>query len=98
MLSLLVALAAPAPDTDVRAFMLCARQAAVRLEPSEDAPEDVAAAAVFSCQQLEAKLLSDNPERAGDYRRTALFYARAQAVAARLCRKTKDCSVASLPE
>lgn len=83
--------------TLTRTYMLCVRRTAVRLEPSGDSPESVAKAAVFACQREEAALFAARPQDVNELRETALFYATGQAVAARLCRKTKDCGVTPLP-
>ena len=85
--------ATPAEDQIVRNYMLCVRHAAVRLEPSEAPPEDVAKAAVFSCQAEETPALNIDVSQAMHLRETALFYGVGQAVAARLCRRTHDCGV-----
>lgn len=94
MTMLLAAAAQSASPDPIEAYMLCARRMAVRLEPSGDAAADVARAAVFACQDKEAIALNIDPSRASQLRETALFYAGGQAVAARLCRRTNDCSVA----
>lgn len=84
--------------TLTREYMLCVRTKAIRLEPSGDSPEDVAKAAVFACQREEATVFAVLPREATQLRDTAIFYGTGQAVAARLCRKTHDCSVATLPK
>ncbi len=98
ILALALALATSQTDDDsVRDYMLCVRRAAVRLEPSEASPEDVAKAAVFSCQTAEARAFNMHLAQANQLRETAIFYGVGQAVAARLCRRTRDCDVVPLP-
>ncbi len=94
--------AAAGPDTDqmVRNFMLCVRGMAERLEPSEVAPSEVALAAVFMCSEEEVAaanaVLQDRESGISPIklRDTAEFYGAAQAIIARLCRKTQDCGLA----
>jgi hypothetical protein len=83
-------------------FMICVRRTAERLEPSGDAPKDVAEAAVFLCLPKEtaaanAAIQAGDMQMMGSLRGTATFYGAGQVVAARLCRKTKDCGLAPLP-
>jgi len=83
--------------------MLCVRRLAVRLEPSNDPPEDVARAAAFVCQGLELRAINlslDNPPPGGspiELRATAIYYGAGQTVIARLCRLRHDCSVLPPP-
>ncbi len=104
VLIIAVAITAPAfaashdKDSIVRAYMLCVRTTAERLEPSGDAPEDIAKASIFVCQSEEAKAFSADPAGAENLRDTAIFYGAGQAVIARLCRKTGDCGVAPVPK
>ncbi len=94
LLALALALAAP-PDRDAqtRAYMNCVRTTAQRLEPSGDAPQEVARAATAFCQDFETPLFTAQPSTSMQLRETAIYYGAAQVVAARLCRKTKDCEL-----
>jgi hypothetical protein len=98
---LLLATAAPASaqsrDDLVRAYMLCVRQHAQILEPSEDTPQDVARAAVFLCQRQEGAAFNADLRAASELRETALFFGAAQATIARLCRRTGRCDLAAVP-
>jgi hypothetical protein len=79
--------------------MHCVRNNAVRLEPSCDAPEDIAKAAIFLCQREEGAAINANAENAKNamqLRETAIFYGSGQTVVARLCRKTKVCGLAPI--
>ena len=94
--------AASAEDA-VRDYMLCARRMAVRLEPSGETAEAIGRAATAYCSAegaAAANYAFQHPERGltpvklGD---DARYFAEAQAVAARLCRKTGDCGLNSVP-
>lgn len=90
-------------DSLVRDYLLCARRAAIRLEPAGDAPEDIARAATWVCanEEIAAVNAALKVPRQGmgpsDLRGAAVYAAGAQAVGARLCRKTKDCAYAHVP-
>ncbi|THK35663.1 hypothetical protein EHS39_23875 [Ensifer sp. MPMI2T] len=96
--------AAAGDDTDekVREFMHCVRGMAERLEPSDDAPTDVAMAAVFMCSDKEIAAANavlndrDSGITPTKLRETAEFYGAAQTTIARLCRKTRDCGLAPI--
>ena len=87
----------PARDTAVRDYMHCIRKTAIRLEPSGDSPQDIGKAATAFCMKAEEPLFRAHPNDASTLRETAIYYGAAQAVAARLCRKTKDCELNSVP-
>ena len=94
-----------AEEAAFREFMRCVGIMAVWLEPSGDAPEDIARAAVFACQQEEveaAALVSDSsdatsagmtPER---IRQAGMSYGAGQAIVARMCRVTGHCGLVKL--
>jgi hypothetical protein len=91
-------------DEQVRAFVLCVRRTAVRLEPSGESPTDIADAAKAFCQKEETVALNSARDIKGgaavsisEMENGAAFYARAQVVAARLCRRTKDCALNHVP-
>jgi hypothetical protein len=90
--------ASPEQDSIVRAYMLCVRSTAERLEPSGDAPEDIAKASIFLCQTEEAKAFNADIAGAAQLRETAISYGASQTVIARLCRKTGDCGLAPVPK
>ena len=93
----------PALDSAVGAFVLCSRNAAVRLEPPGDPPQDVARGAVILCgpAELKAANLALRVQQPGmdptKIREDALFLAAGRAVVARLCRRTKDCITGAYP-
>ena len=89
--------ASPEQDAAVRDYMYCVRNNAGRLEPSGDAPNDIAKASVFLCQSEELAAFAPSPDSAKQLRETAIFYGASQAVIARLCRKIGDCVLAPLP-
>ena len=101
MIGLVFALAAAAPSDDiVRDYMLCVRRTAARLEPSGDSPTDIAEAAKVYCTPTRTAALN-SALKAGnstaEIEAAADLYGRAQVVASRLCRKTKDCALAHIP-
>ena len=90
-------------DEMIGEFITCVRRTAARMERSDDLPEDIAIAATVACQALEGAVLNQllrvktkqpSPQEIRD---AAILFARAQAVAARLCRKVGDCEILSLP-
>jgi xanthine/CO dehydrogenase XdhC/CoxF family maturation factor len=90
-------------DEAIRTYMLCVRRMALRLEPSGDPPEAVAAAATAQCMEaglpamnyvIQARERGISPAKLGD---DARYYGAAQAVTARLCRKTGDCALNHVP-
>ncbi|MDB5707718.1 MAG: hypothetical protein JWN66_4834 [Sphingomonas bacterium] len=97
MIGLMMMLAAantPLDDAQ-RDYNICVRKAAVRLEPSGDAPEDIARAAQVLCSTERFVALNIAVKAGGtavnDTESAAKFYAAAEVTIARLCRKTKDC-------
>lgn len=97
LFALAVAAAPPDRDTATQSYMYCVRKMARRLEPSGDAPDDIGKAATAFCRRLEEPLFIATPSEANTLRETAIYYGAAQAVAARLCRKTKDCELNTVP-
>lgn len=85
----------PSLDGAQRAYNICVRRTAVRLEPSGDSPEDIARAAQVLCSTERFAALNAAVAAGGsaieDTERAAKFYAAAEVTIARLCRKTKDC-------
>jgi hypothetical protein len=79
---LAVAIVAAPADRNAQtiAYMHCVRRMARRLEPSGDAPEDVAKAATVYCQKFEAPLFASNADDAKILRETAIYYGAAEAV------------------
>jgi hypothetical protein len=90
-------------DDLTSAYMLCVRRAAIEFEPSGDKPDDVAKAAVWSCMAPELSAMNfyiKHPEKhyePTELRTTGLFIGAAQAVGARLCRKTGNCAHSKVP-
>ena len=105
MIGVAIALMAAAPSDDVvKDYMLCVRRMAVRLEPSGESPTDIADAAKTFCPTARTAGLNSGRDLKGgngastdEMERAASFYARAQVVAARLCRRTKDCALNHVP-
>ena len=94
----------PTNDEQVRAFVLCVRRMAVRLEPSGESPTDIADASKAFCQKEETLALDSSRDLKGgvaismsEMENGAAFFARAQVVAARLCRRTRDCALNQVP-
>jgi hypothetical protein len=86
-----------------KTYMLCVRRAAIQLEPSGDSPEDIGRAATWACanEEVAAVNASLQVQRPGygptDLRGSGLYVGAAQAVGARRCRKTKNCTYAHVP-
>ena len=100
------ALASASPDSDtlVRDYNLCMRRMAEKLEPSGESPTDIANAAKAFCSDQRFKALNSARDFNGgttasidEMERAAEFYARAQVVAVRLCKKTGDCALTKIP-
>jgi hypothetical protein len=77
---------------------------AVRLEPSGESPSGIADASKAFCANAQTAALNSSRDIKGgsatsidEMERATTFYARAQVVAARICRKTTDCSLARVP-
>ena len=90
-------------DDLTKTYMLCVRRAAIQLEPSGDSPEDIGRAATWACanEEVAAVNASLKIQRPGygptDLRGSGIYVGAAQAVGARLCRQTKDCSYGHVP-
>lgn len=105
MMGVAIALMAAAPSEDVvRDYMLCVRRMAVRLEPSGESPTDIADAAKAFCSNSRTAALNSSRDIKGgtatsidEMENAATFNARAQVVADRLCRRTKDCALDHVP-
>lgn len=105
MIGVAIALMAATPTDDVvKDYMLCVRRMAVRLEPSGESPTDIADAAKAFCSTARTAALNSRRDLKGgagastdEMESAASFYARAQVVAARLCRRTKDCALDHVP-
>lgn len=105
MIGLALALAsAPPNESPVEAYMHCVRRMAVRLEPSGDSPENVASAAKVYCTPSRTAAINSARDLKGssdasvsEIESAADLYARAQAVVARLCRRTHDCELNHVP-
>ena len=107
MIAIALALAAAGDhpnDALVRDYVICARRTAARLEPSGESPTDIADAAKAYCSSARSAALNSSRDFKGgsaasidEIDRGAFFFAKAQVIVARLCRKTKDCGLASIP-
>ncbi len=85
----------PSLEGAQRAYNVCARRMAVRLERSGDSPEDIARASQTLCSKERFAAINAALAAGGsaveDTERAAKFYAAAEVTIARLCRKTQDC-------
>lgn len=91
-------------DTVVGNYILCVRRMAVRLEPSGESPMDIADAAKAYCPTARTAGLNSSRDvkggtaiSIGEMESGASFSGRSQVVVTRLCRKTKDCGLTSIP-
>lgn len=80
-----------------RAYFGCVRRAAEAIEPSGDAPMDVARAAVFYCAREETAAFRAMRGDESQLRESALFAGAAQTTFARLCRRASVCGLAPVP-
>jgi len=96
LVMLVPAAAAQAKTDPTIAYMHCVRSHAELLEPSEDAPMDVARAAIYLGGQEETAASSLNTHEATRMREAALWVGAAQATIARLCRRKGQCGLAPI--
>lgn len=105
MIGVAIALMAAAPtDGVVKDYLLCVRRMAVRFEPSGESPTDIADAAKTYCHPERGAAINSGRDLKGgtgpsvdEMENAATDYARAQVVAARLCRRAKDCALNHVP-